>query len=381
MSVAAAPPAARLGRVGLLAYALDRATGGIARYTRELRRALTDVGVSLTTLEAGRSARRSDGTVPLPGAGLLPGLMTLGQAEIGWAARRHRLALVHDPTGVSPLLLTPARRVATIHDVIPLIHPAASTTLDRLIYRYWLPTMARRLDAIITVSEHSRRDIVDRLRVDPTTVHVVPNAVGPSFGPVDRAHAEAVAERHGIAGPYLLYVGSVEARKNLDRLLQAYALLREQRAGRQRQLVIVGAPGWKASPVYATVDRLGLESCVRFTGRVPDDELPALYGGADLFVFPSLYEGYGLPVLEAMAAGTPVVTANASSLPEVGGDAVVYCDPQAPASIAEAMGTVLDNPGRARELAERGRSRANEFTWGRAARGTLAVYERALGVG
>jgi glycosyltransferase involved in cell wall biosynthesis len=301
-------------------------------------------------------------------------LMTVGQAEIAWAARRHRLDIVHDPTGVSPLLLTPGRRVATIHDVIPLISPAASTTLDRLIYQHWLPRIARRLDAILTVSACSRHDIVRLLGVDPTRVHVVPNAVGPAFAPTPREQVEAVVRRHGISAPYILYVGSVEARKNLSRLLDAYATLRAQDSS--RQLVIVGAAGWKSSPVYATVERLGLGRSVLFTGYIPDADLPALYGGADLFVFPSLYEGCGLPVLEAMACGTPVVTSNTSSLPEVAGDAALQCDPEDVPALAQAMHDLLRDPARQHDLRERGRAWAQTFSWERTATETLQVYQQ-----
>jgi glycosyltransferase involved in cell wall biosynthesis len=371
-------------RVGLLTYALDRATGGIARYTHELQAVLLRHGLPLTTLQAGRSNSRLDGTAPsqfgrtvrLPGAGLLPVLMTLGQVEIGLAARALGLELVHDPTGVSPLMLTPARRVATIHDVIPLIHPSASTLLDRLIYQSWLPLVAPSLDAIITVSAHSRRDIVRKLDVDPARVHVVPNAVSPSFRRVDRATSSEVAHRHGIAEPYVLYVGSIEARKNLDRLLGAFARLRAWSP--QWQLVVVGAAGWKSSPVFATVQRLGLGSSVRFTGFVPDPDLPALFSGADLFVFPSLYEGFGLPVLEAMACGTPVVTSSTSSLPEIAGDAALLCDPEDESAITEAMRRVLDDPDLRRELSDRGVERARSFGWDRTAQDTLRVYHQVL---
>ncbi|MCC7372895.1 MAG: glycosyltransferase family 4 protein [Chloroflexi bacterium] len=364
-------------RVGLITYALDRATGGIARYTRELRAALLRAGLPLTILQAGRELPPSPTTVQLPGAGLLPGLMTVGQAEIAWAARRHDLDLVHDPTGVSPLLLTTRQRVATIHDVIPLIYPAASTTLDRLIYHRWLPSVARRLDAILTVSECSRHDIVRLLRVDPARVHVTPNAVGPEFAPATPEQITTVTARQGITGPYLLYVGSVEARKNLTRLLHAFAALPEDARG--WQLVIVGASGWKSSPVYATVEQLRLGDRVRFLGFVPDADLPALYSGADLFVFPSLYEGFGLPVLEAMACGTAVITSSTSSLPEIAGDAARLCDPLDVPGLTTALRELLREPAHRQELAARGLARAAQFTWDRTAQATLDVYRGVTG--
>ncbi|HEY8478157.1 MAG TPA: glycosyltransferase family 1 protein [Chloroflexota bacterium] len=362
-------------RVGLLAYALARSRGGIGRYTAELCRALPRLGVEVHVLQAGRSGL-ADATA-LPGAGRLPGLLTVGQVEIARAVRRHRLALVHDPTGVAPLLLVRgARRVATVHDVIPYVLPETSTTLDRWVYRYWLPRVVRALDAVITVSRHSKADIQRFLRVDPARVHVVPEGVHPRYRPVAREAALATLARYGIRAPYILFVGSVEERKNLPRLLEAYAALRAWST--RWTLVVVGARQWRSSPAFETVRRLGLGPHVRFTGFVPEDDLPALYAGADLFVFPSLYEGFGLPVLEAMACGTPVVASNAASLPEVAGDAALLVDPRAVDALGAAMRRVLTDEGLARALRARGLERARAFTWDRAARLTLAVYQEVL---
>jgi glycosyltransferase involved in cell wall biosynthesis len=358
-------------RIGLLTYALERAPGGIGRYTRELRDGLRRAGADVVLLEAGQGGSGTQSR-RLPGAGRLPLLMTLGQAEIGWLARRERLDVVHDPTGTAPLLLTGARRVITVHDVVPYVAPSTSTVLDWLIYRLWLPLVAGKMDAIVTVSEHSRRDIVRHLNVDPSRVHAVPSAAGAHFRPVDRSCSAAVARRHGITGPYLLYVGSVEARKNLPRLLEAYARLR--RRSTRWQLVVVGARTWKYGPVFETVRRLGLEPHVRFTGFVRDEELPALYSGADLFVFPSLYEGFGLPILEAMACGAPVITSACSSLPEVAGTAAILIDPLDVETLGDAIWRVLDDRRLADSLRQRGLARAAQFRWDRTVEQTLAVY-------
>jgi glycosyltransferase involved in cell wall biosynthesis len=360
--------------IGLLSYGLDRSPGGIGRYTRELCDGLRRAGARLTVLQAGRAS--GDDTVGLPGARLLPGLLTLGQVEIGWLAWRHRLALIHDPTGSAPLLFAGGRRVATIHDVVPYVYPATSTLLDWLIYRLWLPLAVRRLDAIITDSEHSRRDIVRHLPVRPDRVHVVPLAANPSYRPLPADAVDSILTRLGLRRPYLLFVGSLEARKNLPRLLEAYATLRPW--SERWSLVVVGARKWKSSSIFQTVARLQLEDRVHFTGFVADADLPALYNGADLFVLPSLYEGYGLPVLEAMACGTPVVTSSCSSLPEVAGGAAVLVDPGSVESIAAGIRQVLGDPARADLLRRLGLAQAARFSWERTARETLAVYERVL---
>ena len=311
--------------IGYLIYAENRSARGIVRYTLGLLSALERAGLKFIVLHAGLE-RNKNGTVVLPGAGLLPGLLTWGQAEIAWAVHRHGLDLVHDPTGSLPLFLTGTKRVATIHDAIPYISPESSTALDWLIYHAWLPLAVRRLNALITVSQQSKIDILHYLPVNPENVTVIPIAANRTYRPLGREQLQAVLARYAIDFPYLLYVGSLEPRKNLPRLLEAYVLLRAWSP--RWHLVIVGARNfWKSSPVGETVEKLDIKPWVHIIGYIPEEDLPALYNGADLFVFPSLYEGFGLPVLEAMACGTPVVCSHAGSLPEVAGDAARHRAP------------------------------------------------------
>ncbi len=184
-------------------------------------------------------------------------------------------------------------------------------------------------------------------------------------------------QKLGIQRPYILYVGSIEPRKNLLRLLQAYARLRE--VAPQWRLVIVGARNiWLSSPLILEIDKMSLKPWVQFTGFIPESDLPALYNGADLFAFPSLYEGFGLPVLEAMRCGTPVVTSNLSSLPEVAGDAAILVDPYDVEAIASAMQRALTDPALAQDLQRRGLEWSEGFTWERTARQTLALYQKVL---
>lgn len=370
ISQPAAPPTA------LLTYALDRPLGGIGSYTARLAAALRQAGAPPLLLKAGR-LRPGEDMLALPGAGLVPGLLTLGQLEIALLVRRRRLRLVHDPTGIYPLCLAPCRTVVTLHDAFPLVTPRTSTLLENLLYRLWLPFALPRADAVITVSQHSQQDILRRLPLRKERLFVIPNAHSPAFRPLTPQQVQPVLDRHALAFPYILYVGSLEPRKNLLRLLQAYAVLRDSLPA--WHLVIVGARNfWKSSPVLQTVRSLGLSAWVHFTGFVPEDDLPALYSAASLFVFPSLYEGFGLPPLEAMACGVPVVASNSTSLPEVVGDAALLVDPCDVGQIALAMQRVLSDPALAADLRQRGLARAARFTWRRMAQETLDVYRRVL---
>ena len=369
--------------MGFVTYGLDRSLSGIGRYTLELIKAMKTIhpNLDITLLCAGKAdsllLMNEYEHVSLPGARLLPSLVTWGQVVIWQRANALNLHLVHDPIGVVPLQLANCLRITTIHDVIPYIYPETSTTLDWLIYRFWLPLAVRRLDAIITDSRQSKEDILHFLPIKEKNVTVVPLAAGEAYHPLPDGEIKRVLEKYDIRPPYILYVGALEARKNMLGLLEAYARLR--RWSEKWTLVIVGARKWKYAPIFETVQRLGLEPFVDFTGYVEEEDLPALYNGADLFVFPSLYEGFGLPVLEAMACGTPVVTSNTSSLPEVAGDAALLIDPYDIDEIVAAMRTILEDKALAAELRTKGLARAKEFSWERTARETIAVYEKVLG--
>jgi len=268
--------------------------------------------------------------------------------------------------------------IASIHDAIPYVQPQTSTALDWLVQRVWLPLAGRRARHILTLSRQSSADLQRCLAIPARKITVIPLAAETHFRPIPLAQRHPILERHGLEPPYILYVGSVEPRKNLLRLLQAYQRLRQWST--RWRLVIVGARNyWKSSPIARAVQDSGLQGCVHFTGYIPDEDLPALYSAADLFAFPSLYEGFGLPVLEAMACGTPVVTSNSSSLPEVVGDAALLVDPYDVEALAEAMRQILADPQLAEDLRQRGLQRASEFSWERTAQSTVAVYRQALG--
>jgi glycosyltransferase involved in cell wall biosynthesis len=235
---------------------------------------------------------------------------------------------------------------------------------------------AHRATYVVVPSEHTARDVVEVMGVSREKIEVIAYGVGEEYYPERISGGrELLRQRHGLPRErYILYVGTLEPRKNLPALIAAFGRL--SRARRSHCLVLAGAPGWRMEGVYDAIDRSGLAGVVVMPGYLPADELRGLYSYADLFIFPSLYEGFGLPPLEAMACGAPVITSNRSSLPEVVGEAALQIDPGDPDALAEAMTAVLDDGSLAASLRERGFDRVKRFSWERAARQTLELYYR-----
>jgi len=289
-----------------------------------------------------------------------------------------RVDLFHAPHYVLPPLV-PCRAVVTIHDCIHLMFPQYLP--NRFAYGYArasLWTAARRAERILTVSETSKADILRYCDVPADRIVVVSNAIDDRFATPPTADAvRRVRERYQLDGPFALYVGNIKPHKNLERLIDAFHLVR--RSGYERlKLLIIGDQISKYPRLRRAVDKYKLHKHVRFLGFVQGDTLAALYRLATVFVFPSLYEGFGLPPLEAMASGTPVVTSNASSLPEVVGDAAVLVDPYSAESIAEGMQQVLGDEALRQSMSARGLARAREFSWEASVRRIRDVYIEAV---
>jgi glycosyltransferase involved in cell wall biosynthesis len=281
--------------------------------------------------------------------------------------------LCHFTNGVASFW-APCPSVVTIHDMTLWLFPQYHYRRRMLAMRPFVPLAARRAAAIIAVSHATKADIVRILGVDEQKVHVVHEAPSPHFQPVHCAQELGrVRAAYGLPRHFILYVGTIEPRKNLVRLLEAYARLRASH-DLDHALLFVGSRGWKDEAVFSAVERLGLDGAVRFLGYVPAPDLVALYNLADLVAFPSLYEGFGLPVLEAMACGTPVLTSPNGSLCEVAGSAAELVDPHDVDSIAVGLWHVLHDPDRRHELSVRGRDQAARFSWDRAARQTSRIY-------
>ncbi len=238
---------------------------------------------------------------------------------------------------------------------------------------------ARQVDHIIAVSESTKRDLIRLLGVPEDRVSVIYEAAHPLFSPVTNTDAlDRTRARYQLTSPFMLFVGTLEPRKNLPTLLRAFRGLRDKYKS-PASLVIVGNRGWLADEVDRTIAELNLGDAVRFLGGIPNDELVYLYNAATAFVFPSFYEGFGLPPLEAMACGTPVITSNVSSLPEVVGDAAMLINPEDVDALTVAMARVLSDEKIQREMRDKGLKRAQAFSWERAASETLAVYRQVAG--
>ncbi len=274
-----------------------------------------------------------------------------------------RLDLFYSPDFVLPPQLA-GRRLLTVHDLAFLVHPECAVPSLEWYLRRAVPRSIARADLLLADSEHTRQDLIRLLGVSPERVEVLYPGVEPAFRPLGQAALEEVRARYGLPGRFLLTVGTIEPRKNLPRLLEALSGLPERL---RLPLVVVGRPGWLYQETFAAVERYGLQGEVRFLGFVPQEDLPALYNLALALVYPSLYEGFGLPPLEAMACGTPVLAGCVSSLPEVVGEAAVLVDPADVSSIREGLRRLLEDDELRARLRKEGLARAREFTWEKAA--------------
>ena len=298
------------------------------------------------------------------------------QLRIPLQLRRERVDLFHAPHYTLPVL-TPCRSIVTIHDCIHLRFPQYLP--NRFTYAYvravlWSAT--HRSDCILTVSETSKQDILGFFDVPAEKVTVIPNAIEDRFWtPPPQEAMTRVRERYQLHAPFLLYAGNVKPHKNLERLLDAFYRVRRRGFG-DLTLLIIGDEITRYAKLRRAIHRYQLHRYVRFLGFVPAETLQALYRLASAFVFPSLYEGFGLPPLEAMASGTPVVTSNVSALPEVVGDAAVLVDPEEADSIADGVASVLGDAALRTDLVRRGLARARQFSWDRSVRQVWEIYRR-----
>ena len=295
------------------------------------------------------------------------------QAILPVLLRRLRIDVLHSPHHHTPVAAIGVRRVVTFHDVTFLLLPERYPLARRLYMEAVTRASARIARAIITPSQTVRNEVVRRLGVPKERVVAIYEAAAPQYVPSGEDEIGRMRWKYHLPNEYILSVGSLEPGKNRPRLIRAYARLREQ--GLDCPLVIVGQQGWRYEGEAELVRGLGLSDHVRFLGYAPGDDMPALYSGATLFAFPSLCEGFGLPVLEAMACGTPVVTSNVSATAEVAGDAALLIDPHDTGALAEAMWRVLSDGSLRTDLRARGLGRAQAYSWARAARDTLAVYQ------
>lgn len=300
------------------------------------------------------------------------------QIKVPLALRREGVDLFHAPHYVLPPLVH-CRSVVTIHDCIHLMFPQYLPNRAALAYaRTSMALAARRATRVLTVSETSKSDIMKFFGTDPSKIDVIYNAYDERFGiePVEE-DVVRVRERYQLHDEFVLYAGNVKPHKNLERLIDAFQIVRS-RGLDHLKLVMIGDDISKYAALRRAVHRYQLHNYVRFLGYLPEQTLAVMYRLAGVFVFPSLYEGFGLPPLEAMASGTPVVTSNVSSLPEVAGDAAQLVDPHDPEAIADGIYRVLTDVDLRRDLRRRGLARARQFSWGASVRRVREIYGQVV---
>ncbi|OQA42147.1 MAG: Alpha-D-kanosaminyltransferase [Chloroflexi bacterium ADurb.Bin325] len=287
--------------------------------------------------------------------------------------------LLHGLAFAAPLAAA-CPTVITVHDLSFLRYPHAFRAFNRRYLSLFTRLSARRAARVIAVSESTRQDVIALCGVPGERVVTVHNGVGAEFRPAAAGEVAAFRAARGLPDRFILFLGTLEPRKNLRRLLEAYAKLRGSQGTALPPLVIAGGKGWFYEEIYAAAAELGLLDAVSFPGFIPVEDLPWWYRAAELFVYPSIYEGFGLPVLEAMACGAPVITSTASSLPEVAGDAALLVPPDDAAALADAMHRVLAAPALRAQMREAGPRQAARFSWRAAAHATAEVYRTVLGL-
>jgi glycosyltransferase involved in cell wall biosynthesis len=302
------------------------------------------------------------------------------QVKIPWALKREGVTLFHAPHYVLPPLVQ-CRSVVTIHDVIHLMFPQYLPNRVAFSYAKWSITQAaQRATRVMTVSESSKRDILRFVDTEPDKIDVIYNAYDERFAMEPREEdVVRVRERYQLTDEFVLYAGNVKPHKNLERLIDAFALVRKRGLDHLR-LVLIGDEISKYTALRRAVHQHQLHKYVRFLGYLPEETLAVMYRLAGVFVFPSLYEGFGLPPLEAMASGTPVVTSNVSSLPEVAADAAVLVDPYDPQAIADGIYRVLTDEQLRRALIHKGIARAGQFSWEQSVRRVRRIYGEVSGL-
>jgi glycosyltransferase involved in cell wall biosynthesis len=356
-------------------------TAGTGRYVRELAKAFVDLGHGEQLSFFCVDPESGSGT----GTPSLVPRKTIRCSKRGWSAAAALSSyfgipmdrfvgeadVFHATWHLLPRLRTPAS-VMTLYDLSFALFPETHLRVLRWSSNALVPRFLRECDRIIAISESTKRDAVRLYGIPEDKIVVTYLAAEDRFRPADPDRVAEVRGRLGLPPRFLLYVGTIEPRKNLGVLLGALLRLKAQR--REVPLVVAGRLGWLYDGFLAKIRSLGLESLVLLPGFVPDDDLPALYTAAEGFVYPSVYEGFGIPVLEAMGCGTPVLCSDVSSLPEVAGDAGILLPPGDPAAWAEAIARLTEEPALRRELRERGFRQASRFRWEETARRTWEVY-------
>ncbi len=299
------------------------------------------------------------------------------QTILPWRAARAGLDLLHSAAFVAPIW-RPCPVVATIYDLSFIVAPERFPAPQRHYLTAQTRYSCRHAARLIAISEAGRHDIHRLFGVPLDRIDLVYPGVSPAFCPLPAAQVTAFLQKKGVEPPYILHVGTLQPRKNIPMLIESFAQLRKQPKMGELKLVLVGGKGWLYDEIFERVTELGLSEQVIFTGYVPDEELPFWYNGASAFVFPSMYEGFGMPVVEAMACGVPVVAADSSAIPEAVGDAALVFPPGDAPTLTQRLTYLMQNREVVAELRQRGLAQAQKFSWENAGKRLQSVYQKAL---
>lgn len=365
----------------------DYRNAGISNYVRQLTTHLLECGESnhytLFTNNLMPQWQESTRHAPtivtsrLPTAHPIPRILW-EQTVLAWHTARDRLDVLHCPLNVIPLAAA-CPTVLTIHDLTFLRYPRLFPRLKQLYLRLFTRMSARNASAVVTDSASTRDDVVNMLGVPEDQVHVVYPAADADYCPRTQDECSAFRAAKGLPHGYVLYVGTLEPRKNVDVLIRAFGrVMREEQS--PHSLVLAGGKGWMTQSIQGAIAESGIGERLIMPGYVAREELPLWYSGADLLVYPSTYEGFGYPVLEAMSSGTPVIASKTSSLPEIVGDAGVLVPPREESQLTAAMASILTDRNLAESLRTRGLSQAERFSWTESVRTCLSLYQ-SLGSG
>lgn len=370
-------------KVGIISYGLERLITGTRRYTVELVRELLKFSdaIEIYLLMAGDAGLLDNEQhlryVNLPGSRHYPTLVTFGNHAIRKLASKLKLDILHDPNGLAPILFCqhPLKTIVTIHDVFPLSFPGTNTVPETLVYKHWLPKVAPKANAIITDSNHSKKDIVKFLRIPESKVHVIYLGVGKEFTPLAKEQHQKIYQKYRLPQEYVLHVGEINKRKNIEVIIDSMKKLWND--GASYPLVLAGSNQDKFEKIIGNYEET-IKKRVICLGYVIEKDLPGIYSGATIFVISSLYEGFGLPPLEAMACGTPAICSNRTPIPEIVGNNVLLFDPLKPDDLSEKIKEMMLNPDMRNYYRNKGFVRARLLSWEKTARNTLSLYQKVI---
>lgn len=365
-------------KIGIITDALDEEKGaGIKTYVLNLVRNLDSKDITLIHYRKSKDnaySRFKEIVIPLPNIPFYREFRKIGIMP----SMLNRFDIVHEPCQIGPFFFKSRfRKIVTVHDLSVIKFPKSHKGLHYVHHKLGLQRTLKNVDRIIAVSNSTKRDLIRMFKVPARKIKVIYEAADKQYRVInDKKELEGFRAKYGINYPFVLYVGTLEPRKNIPRLVNAFG--RVKKKGYPHKLIIVGKKGWKYKAIFGMIKKLRLEKEIVFTGFIEEKELPLFYNAADAFVFPSLYEGFGLPVLEAMQCGCPVIIANNSSLPEVAGDAALKANPKDAQDIATKIERVLKDKKLRVKLAQKGVKQAMRFSWKRCAKETLDLYKEVL---